>query len=116
MSRIVFQHANLVPGDGPALPNRSVVVEGERIAEILEGHGHANRPDDRVIDLEGRTLMPGMWSSHFHSVFENVAPDSGPALGIQHPPAYLALVAGKNAGIALDCGVTSVIGSRNQMT
>ena len=44
-------------------------------------------------------------------MFENVAPNSGPALGIQHPPAYLALVAGKNAGIALDCGVTSVIGS-----
>jgi imidazolonepropionase-like amidohydrolase len=105
----MFHGANLVDGDSPARPDMTVVVDGERIARIHSDGAIEARPGDRVVDLAGRTLMPGLASCHFHSTFENVSPISAPSLGLQAPPPYLAMLAAKNAGIALDCGVTTAI-------
>jgi imidazolonepropionase-like amidohydrolase len=107
--RLVMRGANLVDGDHPARAGTTVVVEGGRITEVGEDAAVRTRPDDRVVDLDGRSVMPGLVSCHFHTTFENVSPVSAPSLGLQSPPAYLALVAAKNAGIALDCGVTSIV-------
>lgn len=70
--------------------------------------------DDRVYDLNGQTLMPGMVQAHFHTGF-GPTPSAGPApiLGLEAPPAFMGMVAAKNAMTALDCGVTSIIGSSN---
>ena len=107
--RWVFRGANLVDGDSPARPNTTVIVEGERITQILPAGASETQPGDRVVELAGRTLMPGLACSHFHSTFENVSPISGPSLGLQAPPAYLAMLAAKNARIAIDCGVTHAL-------
>ena len=111
--RIVFRDANLVDGKNPKRRGVNVVVEGDRIAAVSTGPVE-ERPDDRVIDLAGRTLMPGTVQSHFHSHFgafgEGV---SAPALGLEASPGYLGMLAAHNARIALDCGVTSALGSSN---
>ncbi|MEZ4215877.1 MAG: amidohydrolase family protein [Myxococcota bacterium] len=109
--RLVLRNARLLDGLAAPRDAMAVVVEGERIAAVEPDAGVRARPGDRVVDLAGRTLMPGMFSCHFHSVFEGVTPIAAPATGLHLPPAYLALVAGKNARTALECGVTSVIGS-----
>ena len=64
--RIVFQDANLVDGKRPARPGSHVVVSGSRIERVGPGRAET-RPGDRVIELGGRTLMPGMVQSHFHA-------------------------------------------------
>ena len=107
--RWLFRNANLFDGERAAVPQSAVVVEGERILAVAQGAGPAPGPAARVVDLAGRTLMPGLTSCHFHTMFENVSPLSAPSLGLQAPPAYLAMLAGKNAGIAIDCGVTQVL-------
>jgi len=94
-----------------ALERASVVVEGERITTVAEGRGPEPGPGDQVVELAGRTLMPGMISSHFHSTFEGVTPGGAPSLGLEAPPAYLAMLAVKNARLAIEHGVTSVLGS-----
>jgi imidazolonepropionase-like amidohydrolase len=108
---LVFRGANLLDGRSPSRKDTTVVVEAEHIAEVAPDAAVALRPDDRVVEVAGRTLMPGMFSCHFHSSWEGLSPISAPATGLHAPPAYLALTAGKNARVALEHGITGVIGS-----
>ncbi len=107
MARIVFQDANLLDGDTAARPRMNVVVEGDRITSV-SGAPVAPRPDDRVVHLAGKTLMPGLVSGHFHSSYDNITIQPEP-LGVEKPENYLALVAAKNLRTALHCGVTSIV-------
>jgi imidazolonepropionase-like amidohydrolase len=108
VARTLFVHANLLDGRSPARPDAAVLVDGERIAAV---GGPELRPGaDRVVDLGGMTLMPGLWSCHFHAAFENATLDVFP-MGIDRPPGYLMLRAAKNARLALECGFTGVVGA-----
>ena len=109
MSRIVFSHANLIDGDNPARRDVTVIVEGERITAVASGEVPTLRADDRVVDLAGKTIMPGLVSCHFHSVFHQLTPGDAPQLGLKDPPSYVAMLAVNNARIALESGVTSVV-------
>ena len=57
MARTVFSGANVLDGHGPARPDTTVVVDGDRIVDVAAGVVSA-RPGDVQIDLAGRTLMP----------------------------------------------------------
>lgn len=105
MARVVFTNANLLDGEHAARPGSTVVVDGDRIASLQAAPGGAG---DRVIDLGGRTLMPGMITCHFHSTYHELGP-APPPLGLDHPPAYMALRAAKNLETALLCGFTGAV-------
>jgi len=113
-NRSVFRGANLIAGDQPAQPDCTIVVQGDRIESVGPDGSYTPRPDDRVFDLAGRSLMPGMVQTHFHSHFgafgEGV---SAPSLGLERAPAYVSMLAAHNAGICLDAGFTGAIGSSN---
>ena len=61
--RLVLTDANLVDGEHPAKPGAHVVIDGRRITAVGTGPFEA-RPEDRVVDLGGRTVMPGMVTCH----------------------------------------------------
>jgi imidazolonepropionase-like amidohydrolase len=99
------------------LEGASVVVEGDRITGVGLDAAVEARPGDRTVSLAGRSLMPGMVQSHFHSHFgafgEGVV---APSLGLEAAPPYLSMLAAHNAGVALRCGYTGAIGSSNAHT
>jgi imidazolonepropionase-like amidohydrolase len=108
MGRLIFRRANLVDGAHPPRP-ATVLVEGERIAGVASGDGPAPAPGDRVIDLAGMTLMPGMVLGHFHAAYGYKG--AGPApLGLERPVSYMTLWAARHAHMALHCGFTGVVG------
>jgi imidazolonepropionase-like amidohydrolase len=109
MGRCIFTHANLVDGDQPARPDATVVVEGEHISYVGGSAPLALRPDDRVIDLAGRTLMPGLILCHYHGTFFDYNTRQAPSLGLEHTPTILSLLAERHAKLALECGFTSVV-------
>jgi imidazolonepropionase-like amidohydrolase len=109
--RWVLRGARLIDGVGPPRTDATVVIDGERISRVAPDPAVESRPDDRIVDLSGRTLMPGMFSCRFHSSWEGVSPGAAPVAGLHAPPAYMALTAGRNARLALECGITGVIGS-----
>jgi imidazolonepropionase-like amidohydrolase len=112
VARIIFENAHLFDGQSAPRKDSHLIVEGNRIQAV--GTGKAPKGDaDRRIDLGGKTLMPGMIQCHFHTGFGPDAGNPAPLLGLNMPPSYLGMVAAYNARIALDNGVTSIIGSSN---
>ena len=111
MSRIVFRNATVVDADG-ARPGGTVVVEGRRIAEVRSGGENPDAieatPEDRVVDLGGRTIMPGMVSSHFHATYHELGSKLTP-FGLEEPPAVQSVRAAHHLQLALQCGFTGVV-------
>jgi imidazolonepropionase-like amidohydrolase len=70
MKRLVLTRANLLDGLRPAQPGSTIVVSGDRIESVTAGDDIAPGPEDRVVDLAGRTVMPGMWVCHFHPEYD----------------------------------------------
>jgi len=110
MERIIFRGADLLDGRNPARSDMTVVVNADRIEAVVQGDGPAPAVGDRVVDLRGRTLMPGMFTCHFHATYEGYTLDIFP-LGIDKPPGYLTLRAAKAVRSALYGGFTSLVGA-----
>jgi imidazolonepropionase-like amidohydrolase len=81
---LVFIHANLFDSESAQmLPNRTVVITGNRITAV-GADGQVPLPKNaETIDAAGKTLMPGLWDMHVHV---------SPGDGLLH----------------MSCGVTSV--------
>ena len=64
---LVFMHANLFDSDSAqVLPNRTVVITGNRITAV-GADGQVPLPKNaETIDAAGKTLMPGLWDMHVH--------------------------------------------------
>jgi len=63
-TRILLRNLNLIDGKGGgAQANTDVLIEGQRIAAIGRNLKSAGA---RVIDLQGKTVMPAMISAHVH--------------------------------------------------
>ncbi len=110
MSRIVLSNATLLDGENPPQAKKSVVIEGEFITAVGDTGSITILPDDRVIDLAGKTLMPGMVQAHWHGSYKGLDFEP-PPVGLEKPPGYLMLLAATQAKLALDLGYTSVVGA-----
>src|SRR4051794_33858495 len=113
MGRLVLTNANLLDGEHPAVAGRTVVIDGDRIKSVTDEAlpaGAAATEGDTVVDLRGRTVMPGMATCHFHSTYHDLGATPAP-YGSEHPPAYLALMSHSNLMKALRSGYTIVVGA-----
>ncbi len=64
---ILFQNAAVLDADrGELRPERSVLVEGDKIREV--GARELTAAGARTIDVHGRTLMPGLIDGHVHLI------------------------------------------------
>lgn len=113
-ARLLFRNARVIDGLEAGRPETTLVVEGDRISEVAPDQAITPRPDDEVLELDGRSLMPGMVQGHFHSHFGAFGDGVvAPSLGLEAAPAYLSMLAASNAALALRCGFTGAIGSSN---
>lgn len=115
--RLVFRGARVFDGDSKVAASMTVAVRGDRIESVGPDAAFETRPGDRVFELAGRTLMPGMVQCHFHSHFGAFGDGvRAPALGLEAAPPYLSMLAAHNAELAVQCGFTGAIGSSNAHT
>ncbi len=108
MTRLVLSHATVLDGDGGVLHDAQVVVEGDRITSVREGVSAPSHPDDREVDLAGRTVMPGMVNCHFHATYHNLGGVPAP-FGLEEPMALQAVRAVNSLELLLTAGFTSAV-------
>jgi imidazolonepropionase-like amidohydrolase len=103
--RILFENASILDPDAARLqPDQAVLVVDERIAEVGPRAQLLVGDVDRVIDLHGGVLMPGLVDCHVHvtAVTANLAEQS------EWSPLYLAARAGAILRGMLERGFTTV--------
>jgi imidazolonepropionase-like amidohydrolase len=111
VARLILASATVLDADGPR-PHSTVVVEDRRIRVVCsDGVADAAldaRPEDRVVDLGGRTVMPGLVSSHFHATYHELGSKMAP-FGLEEPPALQAVRAAHHLELLLRCGFTGAV-------
>lgn len=106
--RQLLDNARLIDGTGAApLEGASVIVENDTI--VFAGRmaaGDRPKPGDaEIVDLAGRTVIPGLVEAHIHLSYNDVKAIAD--LDLNCPPEYSTLLAAKNAELALHCGYTA---------
>ncbi len=66
---LVFQNASIFDGTGQPPYGGSVLIEGNRIVEVVRGSPSGIPESALKIDARGATLMPGLVESHGHLSF-----------------------------------------------
>ena len=65
--RLILTNANVIDCVNPDPKTQAtVVIEDGRILEIRDDGPRTNNSEDRVIDLAGSYLTPGLWDVHIH--------------------------------------------------
>jgi imidazolonepropionase-like amidohydrolase len=115
MARIVFTNGLVFDGTGSAPAPGEVVVEDDRVVEV-RASGTVADTGARVIDVRGRTVMPGMIESHAHLTFPSAVGHLDPSFNPPVDVSFFRHIEGmeaelaraeRNARILLDAGFTS---------
>jgi imidazolonepropionase-like amidohydrolase len=103
MSALMLTNARIFDGDSADCPEgQNVLIEGGLIREIS---GKPLRAENaQVIDVGGRTLMPGLIDAHIHAYTSDVNVQKVDIAGESYRTAH----AVRMLGHALDCGFTTV--------
>jgi hypothetical protein len=54
---------------GKEIPDRTVVISGDRISEVTAGNETKVPSNAQVLEGKGKYLIPGLWDMHVHAVF-----------------------------------------------
>lgn len=103
MSQIVFKNARVFDGTHADCPEGMWVKIADGLIQEVSAKPIV-AGDARVIDVGGRTLMPGLIDAHIHAFASDVSVHRIESLG----EAYRTAHAVRMLGHALDCGFTTV--------
>ena len=72
--RLILTNCNVIDCVNPDTKSRAtMVIENGRILEIRDDCPTTSTEDDRVVDLAGSYLLPGLWDVHIHPEHPNPA-------------------------------------------
>ncbi len=98
----VFDGRHMLPG------RYDVALRGRRIDSL---HEAGSGPEGDVVDLEGRTLLPGLITSHLHPDFYKYELTSGERPGKERPPGVMMAIGVRTCRVLLESGFTGYAGA-----
>ena len=105
MARILFTEAQVFDGTGGARFPAEVLVEGNRIAQVVPAPGRIARDGATVVNAAGATLMPGLIEAHAHLSWPSSVGRIINAMML--PREEHLLITAHNAKVTLDSGFTA---------
>ena len=107
-ARIAIRAGKLIDGRGEKpLENPLILVEGDKVVSVTTG-GSAP-PGVQVLDLGNATLLPGFIDAHTHLLLHgDTTPEEYDAQLLKESIPYRAILAARNAQIALSHGFTAM--------
>jgi imidazolonepropionase-like amidohydrolase len=108
MSELVLRGGRLIDGTGrEPVADAGLVIDGDRIRQVgRTDRLHAGR-DARVIDLDGRTIMPGLVDLHTHVTYHASEPNAW-RLEMEESVELTTIKATLNARAILETGFTTI--------
>lgn len=106
--RRLFRNLRLIDGTGaPAREGAALLIEGETIVHAgpLAASDAPSPADAEILDLGGRTVIPGLVEAHIHLSYNDVKAIAD--LDLNCPPEISTLRAARNGELALHCGYTA---------
>jgi imidazolonepropionase-like amidohydrolase len=104
--KVALAHVRVIDGTGaPALEDRTVLLDGARIAAIQPGDA-AVPPGTTILDLHGETVLPGLVGMHDHLYY--IARPDLDAEGNSQPPVTVPEMAFSSPRLYLALGVTTL--------
>jgi len=105
--RTILTNCTVIDCTGkPPLKDTTVVIDGDQIAQLRPGvHGEPAGKAERIFDLEGGYVLPGLWNVHTH--LGELFPDPK-HLSSGESMIDRAIRAGRDAMDALRAGITGV--------
>ena len=55
--------------NGKEIQDRTVIISGDRILEVTDSNGIKSPAGTKVVEGNGKYLIPGLWDMHVHSVY-----------------------------------------------
>ena len=101
----VLKNASIIDGLGSAPYSGHLVLKENKIVSIVRDGELSHDKDANVIDLTGKSVMPGLIDAHCHISFDE--PRSNDELFFHRREGLAAIIAGTNALKVLQSGVTS---------
>ncbi len=92
--------------EGKVLTNKTIIVSGKKILSVEDGFVGPKTPEDIVIDLKDKTVMPGLTDMHVHMEMET-SPNAY-SEGFSLNDADFAFKSLHNAEVTLMAGFTTV--------
>lgn len=93
-NKVVYKGFTLVDGTGAQEVNNAyLVVEGKKVVKVGSLDSYNEEENSEVVDLSGKTVMPGLINSHVHIVMEPVG-DPNSIMLTESP--YKAVLRGSN--------------------
>ncbi len=107
-SRLLLRGARLIDGSGAAAVRDAEILIGDgRILEVGPARPARHADGLEVVDVEGRSVLPGLIDAHSHLTYHLERPDVW-ALEQKESVELNTFYAGRNAGWILASGVTSI--------
>ncbi len=104
-AKTLIANAKIWDASGEAPFPGDVLIEDGRIISVSKTAGELSRADCKVVDADGKFLMPGMTEGHGHLSFENVTKTDDLMIPL---PEEHAFISARNAKLLFDHGFTSV--------
>src|ERR1700759_2975029 len=104
---VVLEHVRIIDGTGAApLEDQSIVIENGKITSIAREHPAYTAPSVTILDLSGRTIIPGLLG--MHNPLYYIARADEAADGSSEPPLIVPQMTFTAPRMYLAAGVTTI--------
>jgi imidazolonepropionase-like amidohydrolase len=107
---LVVRHATVLDTrTSKTLPDRAIVMRGDRIAQVVADSAYRSSRDTQQLDARGRLVVPGLIDVHHHSAYvfpDSITPGGGAVSQLVMRPDSIAVYRSRWASAYLPYGVT----------